>query len=50
MPFAKDIDGTLLCLKIGDNGAGSVVTVDPADDTISENLNQSFGEYIEQIS
>ena len=50
MPFAKDIEGTLLCLKIGDTGVGSVITVDPSDDTVSENLNQTFGEYIEQIS
>ena len=50
MPFAKDIEGTLLCLRIGETGIGKVITVDPADDTVTEDLGQTFGEYIEQIS
>ena len=49
IPFAKDIDGTLLCLQIGSDGGNTVGSVDADDGQVTENLNQSYGQYLEDI-
>ena len=48
VPFAKDVDGTLLCLQIKD-GKESVVMWDADAGEVEQDLKVSYGEYIESI-
>ena len=48
VPFAKDIDGTLLCVQIKD-GKESVITWDSDESAPEQDFKVSYGEYIESI-
>lgn len=52
IPFAKDIDGQLLCVRANPTNAKeyTVVVCDVADSCeINEDTNQTLGEYLEHI-
>ena len=42
VPFAKDIDGSLQCVQVNENGTESVISFDTSDGSIMENLNMTF--------
>ena len=48
VPFAKDIDGTLLCVQI-QGGKESVITWDSDESAPEQDFKMSYGEYIESI-
>ena len=48
MPFAKDIDGNLQCVGIKDDGSETVLACDGAG-KVEENLNVTYGEYLEEM-
>jgi len=47
IPFAKDIDSSLLCVTIGD--AEKVVTWDPDMKQVVEDSKMIFGQYLESL-
>ena len=49
MPFAIDIDESLQCVQINDDGSETVISFDTSDGTVMENLNLTYGQYLEQI-
>ena len=50
VPFAKDIDGQLLCVQISDAGAEAVIGYDPSDGMIEQKDGLTYGQYLESIS
>lgn len=48
VPFAKDIDGNLQCVRVSD-GVESVVAWDCDEKEVTEDLKLSFGQYLEDI-
>ena len=51
MPFARDEmdNDQLLCLQVGDDGADTVVSYDLSSSSVSEQMNLSYGQYLESI-
>jgi hypothetical protein len=50
LPFAKDIEGNLQCIKReGSSGPETVVNFDPNESSIDEDLKLTYGKYIEMI-
>ena len=50
VPFARDIDGQLLCVQMGDDGSESVIGYDPSDGQIEQKDGLTYGQYLESIS
>ena len=48
LPFASD-EESLLCLQFGDDASENVIIFDPSDDTVMENLQMNYGQYLESI-
>ena len=42
VPFAKDIDGSLQCVQVNDDGSETVISYDTSDGSVMENLNLTF--------
>ena len=49
VPFAKDIDESLQCVQINDDGSETVISFDTSDGSVMENLNMTYSQYIEDI-
>ena len=51
VPFARDeMDhDQVLCLQVGDAGAEQVVTYDLSSNSVTEQTNLSYGQYLESI-
>ena len=49
VPFAKDIEGTLQCVRIQEDGKESVVVWDCESQEVQEDLKVTYAEYIESI-
>ena len=50
VPFAKDIEASLQCVQINDDGSETVISFDTADGgSVMENLNMTYGQYLEDI-
>lgn len=49
VPFARDIDDSLLCVQVSADGSETVVSVDGADGSVLENLGFTYAQYIESI-
>ena len=42
VPFAKDIDGSLQCVQVNEDGSETVISFDTSDGSVMENLNLTF--------
>ena len=49
LPFAKDVDESLQCLQINDDGSETVISFDTSDGSVMENLNMTYAQYLEDI-
>ena len=50
VPFAKDIDESLQCVQINEDGSETVISFDTSDGgSVMENLNMNYGQYLEDI-
>ena len=50
VPFAKDIDESLQCVQINDDGSETVISFDTSEGgSVMENLNMTYGQYLEDI-
>ena len=49
VPFAKDIDESLQCVQITEDGSETVISFDTSDGSVMENLYMTYAQYLEDI-